>query len=326
MATGNYEHMVPDWLRARNLSGLGAPPYAAAQQFWIRVNTVPGVPSAKWRGVKGALRESGGIDLLQWPTSTEMSSTIKISLRESLNAAQIQQRIKNAVVDEARVEVTSVGPPRPIVYGGGGGSTAPTPPSSPPRTPAPPPRETAPARASSDGGGGGSPPLPFVNPPDASITTPSGTGPDWGKIILYGGGVLLAGAVLFFVLRKVKAKRAARALQAAGAATPHRVANRRRNRRRNSHRRNGGYQIPRLTKTEYATLQWLADRGYDAGILEAAGVEEEYDDGSVLLGLIPEHKAWGITEEYEADPRAFLASSGSRSLNEKLYRFLDSIV
>lgn len=91
-------------------------------------------------------------------------------------------------------------------------------------------------------------------------------------------------------------------------------------------RRRNGYKIPRLTKTEYATLQWLADRGYDAGFLHAAGVEEEYDDGSALLGDIPEHEAWQISERYEEDPHAFLANSGSRSLNEKLYRFLDSIV
>lgn len=86
------------------------------------------------------------------------------------------------------------------------------------------------------------------------------------------------------------------------------------------------YFIPRLTRSEYATLQWLADRGYDAGILDAAGVSLEHDDGGVTLGGLTEPEAWTIQEQYNEDPDAFLTSSGSRGLNEKLLRFLDSIV
>ncbi len=88
----------------------------------------------------------------------------------------------------------------------------------------------------------------------------------------------------------------------------------------------GGYQIPKLTKEEYATLCWLADRGYDAGILKAAGVEEETDDGGAVLGTIPEHKAWEIQKNIEDDTHAFLASNGSVSLARKLWKFLYSIV
>lgn len=53
-----------------------------------------------------------------------------------------------------------------------------------------------------------------------------------------------------------------------------------------------GYRIAPLSAEEYLTLCWLADRGYDAGILDAAGVMEERSDGAVVLGEIPEHKAW----------------------------------
>lgn len=90
--------------------------------------------------------------------------------------------------------------------------------------------------------------------------------------------------------------------------------------------RGSGYRIPRLTKREFATLEWLSDRGYDGGILEAAGVEEEYPDGSVQLGDIPEPAAWEIHNNVEEDPGAFLSSSGSEGLNDKLIGFLDAIV
>ena len=90
--------------------------------------------------------------------------------------------------------------------------------------------------------------------------------------------------------------------------------------------RGSGYRIPRLSKRAFATLEWLSDRGYDAGILDAAGVEEEYPDGSVQLGDIPEHRAWDVKEYIEEDPDAWLASSGSRELNEVLQNFVDSIV
>lgn len=86
------------------------------------------------------------------------------------------------------------------------------------------------------------------------------------------------------------------------------------------------YHIPRLTKTEYATLEWLADRGYDGNILKIAGVEEFYADGSVQLGDLREHQAWEFRDYVQSDPDAFLASSGSRGLNEKLLDLHDRIV
>jgi hypothetical protein len=91
-------------------------------------------------------------------------------------------------------------------------------------------------------------------------------------------------------------------------------------------RRREVYFIPQLTKTEYATLKWLSDHGYDGGILEAAGVEEEYDDGGAKLGGLTEFEAWTVKDSVDEDPHAFLASSGCRSLNEKLWKFLDQIV
>ena len=87
-----------------------------------------------------------------------------------------------------------------------------------------------------------------------------------------------------------------------------------------------GYRIAPLTKTEYATLVWLSERGYDAGILKTAGIEKELFDGTVVLGSIPEHKAWEIKENYDQDPNAFLTSCGSEGLKEKLYAFMDRIV
>lgn len=86
------------------------------------------------------------------------------------------------------------------------------------------------------------------------------------------------------------------------------------------------YSIEPLTPTEYETLRWLSARGYDAGILDAAGVEEELADGRVVLGTLSEPEAWQINENIEEDPHAFLTSNGSRGLATKLQKFLDSIV
>lgn len=86
------------------------------------------------------------------------------------------------------------------------------------------------------------------------------------------------------------------------------------------------YHIPRLTRTEYATLEWLSDRGYDGNILNIAGVEEEYPDGSIQLGDLTEPQAWRFSQYIEEDPDAFLVSSGSKGLNEKLINLWQSIV
>lgn len=91
-------------------------------------------------------------------------------------------------------------------------------------------------------------------------------------------------------------------------------------------KRRSGYLIAPLSRQEYATLRWLSNHGYDAGILDAAGVERERANGGVVLGRIPEHKAWEISERIEEDPGAFLASNGSRTLATKLLSFVDRIV
>ncbi len=85
------------------------------------------------------------------------------------------------------------------------------------------------------------------------------------------------------------------------------------------------YQIEPLDREEYATLCWLSERGYDAGILDSVSVELTDDDGAIL-GPIPEHVAWEINERYNEDPHAFLTCNGSESLAEKLYKFINSIV
>ena len=87
------------------------------------------------------------------------------------------------------------------------------------------------------------------------------------------------------------------------------------------------YRIEKLTQGEYATLCWLAERGYDAGILKAAGVERESTaDGSVTLGGIAEPEAWAIRDRIDGDTHAFLTSNGSPGLERKLLAFTESIV
>lgn len=88
------------------------------------------------------------------------------------------------------------------------------------------------------------------------------------------------------------------------------------------------YRIAKLTRSEYLTLCWLADHGYDAGILAASSLEAEDDDtGDVTLGPIPEHVAWVIRDEAtETDPHAFLANNAHPGLADKLWDFIDSIV
>jgi len=85
------------------------------------------------------------------------------------------------------------------------------------------------------------------------------------------------------------------------------------------------YKIESLTKEEYETLLWLSDRGYDAGILELiSGGQTE--DGGYTFEPIPEHVAWQINDNIAEDEGAFLTSNGSRSLEEKLFAFLEKII
>lgn len=85
------------------------------------------------------------------------------------------------------------------------------------------------------------------------------------------------------------------------------------------------YTIEPLDKTEYTTLCWLADHGYDADILSLTSGEET-EDGGYKSDPIPEHVAWQINDVMDENPHAFLSSNGSKSLADKLYKFLDSIV
>jgi hypothetical protein len=83
------------------------------------------------------------------------------------------------------------------------------------------------------------------------------------------------------------------------------------------------YTIKDLNKTEFQTLIWLNNHGYDADILDYFG---ENDDGSATCGPIEEVDAWNIKQAIDDDPDAFLSCNGSKSLASKLYAFLESIV
>ena len=109
---------------------------------------------------------------------------------------------------------------------------------------------------------------------------------------------------------------------------PTRTRTRSRSRSRSGARRDERrpYRIPPLNQREYATLRWLADRGYDGGILKLAGVEEELPDGGVVLGALTEPEAWEFHDNVDQDLNAFLASSGSRTLNDKLFGLYERIV
>jgi hypothetical protein len=87
------------------------------------------------------------------------------------------------------------------------------------------------------------------------------------------------------------------------------------------------YTIENLDTTEYETLLWLSNHGYDAGLYELTCLNEsEYQKGVFVFEPIPEHVAWAINEAINDDPDAFLACNGSRSLADKLYTFINSIV
>jgi len=79
------------------------------------------------------------------------------------------------------------------------------------------------------------------------------------------------------------------------------------------------YKIEPLTVEEFETLCWLNDHGYDAGILTHVPSPGE-------LIEISEPDAWKVQEEIDLDPGAFLTCNGSESLNEKIWKFINSIV
>jgi len=79
------------------------------------------------------------------------------------------------------------------------------------------------------------------------------------------------------------------------------------------------YKIEPLDEEEYETLCWLSDHGYDAGICD-------HVNGPGEETTLMEPQAWEILEAIDEDPNAFLSSNGSRSLAQKLYKFIDDVV
>jgi hypothetical protein len=59
-----------------------------------------------------------------------------------------------------------------------------------------------------------------------------------------------------------------------------------------------GYTL-RLNDTEYQQLRYMADKGYDCGILAALWVNHVHDlDGEDVTYRIPEHAIWPCYEAY----------------------------
>lgn len=245
--------------------------YRAEAQFWVRVNSVPGLTSAEWYASKPRF-QARGVELLQWPTTKPLSATIKVRIKQTYTGAAVQRLVKEAVLG-AGVEVTSVGEPRLIA-----GSE----PAAAPSTSAPPPTTPSRPRGGGGGGGGGSgsstPSLPGTTP---SWTEPgasdSGGGVDIGKIVLAVGGALLAGSLGLFAWHKLKERKAVSSVQALAANTVHRVLNPRRRRRRND----GGTTEDRRGSLYAETADWLEmpNRGAMApgwlrAVVRAAGFQE----------------------------------------------------
>lgn len=86
------------------------------------------------------------------------------------------------------------------------------------------------------------------------------------------------------------------------------------------------YRVQIETERDMETLYWLAARGYDGGIWDATEEIEEHEGSERVTLVIPEHAAWTVSETIEADPHAFLACCGSRTLSEALIGFWGSIV
>ena len=75
---------------------------------------------------------------------------------------------------------------------------------------------------------------------------------------------------------------------------------------------------------DYETLNWLADRGYDARFCDLAEEAEEVPGGSVWRFTEPQ--AWEFRDEVDSDPHAFLTSCGSDRLARAMLGFLEAIV
>lgn len=85
------------------------------------------------------------------------------------------------------------------------------------------------------------------------------------------------------------------------------------------------YIIRIETERDWITLQWLAERGYDAGFLDACALEENDTDAYLVVSMT-EPDAWTFSALVNDDPSAFLTCNASDTLNSSLLGFFDSIV
>jgi hypothetical protein len=86
------------------------------------------------------------------------------------------------------------------------------------------------------------------------------------------------------------------------------------------------YQITIETEDDLVTLQWLSDRGYDAGFLDLADLNSHDETTGKRVFTMPEHHAWIFNDNIEEDPDAFLACCGSDTLADSLIGLHESIV
>ena len=91
------------------------------------------------------------------------------------------------------------------------------------------------------------------------------------------------------------------------------------------------YQITIETERDWETLHWLADRGYDGGVLNAGTYSDKCAEFEGMLCApyvldIDEPSAWEVCDAVEEDPDAFLACCGSDTLERVLIDFVGSIV
>lgn len=86
------------------------------------------------------------------------------------------------------------------------------------------------------------------------------------------------------------------------------------------------YQIE-LTKEEYRSACFMADRGYLGELTDHATTEDWSDDGGTVTLRFTESDAWKVQEVIESDyPAVWALTDRSTSLGEKFQAFLDGIV
>jgi hypothetical protein len=81
-----------------------------------------------------------------------------------------------------------------------------------------------------------------------------------------------------------------------------------------------------LNRVEYATLAWLADRGYDGGLYDFASHSENPEDENGATLVLDESAAWAFRDYVDEDWHAFLACNGSATLAEKMMDLYNEIV